>query len=94
MKTKMKNIINKLFYNNNITVNNDVQLEENTPFELLFQKNNIIYNDDLNSYKEHIYYLCLSCGEILRSIEDINLHIQKESHYIDINLTDISIWCL
>jgi len=51
-------------------------------------------NPALIPENEHIYFLCLSCGEILRSREDINNHIQKENHYIAINLTDISIWCL
>ena len=88
-------LINLLFYNNNLNLNSEKQNEENASFESLFHKNNIIYNNNINTVKEeHIYFLCLSCGEILRSREDINNHIQKENHYIAINLTDVSIWCL
>ena len=87
-------LVNLLFYNNNITLDENKKSEESTSFESLFHKNNIIYNDDLNTNKEHIYFLCLSCGQILRTREIINNHIQKENHYIAINLIDISIWCL
>ena len=88
-------LVNLLFYNNNLNLNSEKQNEENASFESLFHKNNIIYNNNINTVKEeHIYFLCLSCGEILRSREDINNHIQKENHYIAINLADVSIWCL
>ena len=84
-------LINFIFYNNSITFDENKKSEENSYFESLFHKNNIIYNDDLITNEEHIYFLCLPCGEILRTREDINNYAQKENHYIAINLTDISI---
>ena len=86
-------LVNLLFYNN-ISIHEENK-DNNIPdtFESLFHKNNIDYNS-IDSEKEHKYFLCLSCGIILSSRSEINNHTQILKHYIAINLTDISIWCL
>jgi len=87
-------LVNLLFDKNN-TFKEEKQNNNNSQdsLESLFHKNIIDYNC-INTQKEHIYFMCLSCGIILKSKEEINNHKVMLGHYISINLTDISIWCL
>ena len=87
-------LVNLLFDKNN-TFKEEKQNNNNSQdsLESLFHKNIIDYNC-INAQKEHIYFMCLSCGIILKSKEEINNHKAMLGHYISINLTDISIWCL
>jgi len=87
-------LVNLLFDKNN-TFKEEKQNNNNSQdsLESLFHKNIIDYNC-INAQKEHIYFMCLSCGIILKSKEEINNHKVMLGHYISINLTDISIWCL
>ena len=87
-------LVNLLFDKNN-TFKEEKQNNNNSQdsLESLFHKNIIDYNC-INTQKEHIYFMCLSCGIILKSKEEINNHKVVLGHYIAINLTDISIWCL
>ena len=82
-----------LLFGNNIDSIMPKQNEEYTKFEEIFEKN-INHSNDLTPENEHIYFLCLSCGLILRTRSGINNHIEAFNHYIVMNLTDISIWCL
>ena len=84
-------LVNLLFYQNKNNPEN-IYNNDNMEFESMFHKQNIKYDEELTE-KEHIYFLCLSCGIVLRSKEDINIHMQTEKHYIFFNLLDISIWC-
>ena len=70
--------------------------DEDFVFESIFKKstNDNDVDNVINVKKENLYYLCLSCGKILNNKEMINTHLTEENHYIAINLTDISIWCL
>ena len=64
-------------------------------FEFSFNKSITYKNSqEINNLKDNIYFLCLSCGKIINTKEQIDFHIKEELHYIAINLTDISIWCL
>ena len=85
-------LVNLLFYNN-YDFHQNKPNDNYTDFESIFHKNDID-NNKVNSVKEHLYFLCLSCGAILKTREEINKHVQTLKHYIAINLTDISIWCL
>ena len=85
-------LVNLLFYNN-YDFNQNKPNNNYTDFESIFHKNDID-NNKINSVKEHLYFLCLSCGSILKAREEINKHVQSLKHYIAINLTDISIWFL
>ena len=86
-------LVNLLFDRNN-TFKEEKQNNNNSQdsLESLFHKNIIDYNC-INAQKEHIYFMCLSCGIILKSKEEITNHKVMLGHYIAINLTDISIWC-
>ena len=92
-KNPIMELVNLLFYNSTAFKKENQNNNEPQNLENLFHKENIDY-DSLCSEKEHIYFLCLSCGEILKSKIDRNSHIEMLKHYICINLTDISIWCL
>ena len=86
-------LVNLLFDRNN-TFKEEKQNNNNSQdsLESLFHKNIIDYNC-INAQKEHIYFMCLSCGIILKSKEEITNHKVMLGHCIAINLTDISIWC-
>ena len=87
-------LVNLLFDKNN-TFKEEKQNNNNNSqdsLESLFHKNIIDYNC-INAQKEHIYFMCLSCGIILKSKEEITNHKVMLGHCIAINLTDISIWC-
>ena len=86
-------LVNLLFDKNN-TFKEEKQNNNNSQdsLESLFHKNIIDYNC-INAQKEHIYFMCLSCGIILKSKEEITNHKVMLGHCIAINLTDISIWC-
>ena len=85
-------LVNLLFYNNTTFKKENPNNNELQTFENLFQKDIIDYNSNC-SEEEHIYFLCLSCGEVFKSKIDINTHKEVLKHYIYINLTDISVWC-
>ena len=86
-------LVNLLLFPN-LSLEDKTQTKEDTSkLESLFHQNNTIYNQ-LNSEKENIYFLCLSCGTVLSSKDDISYHIEDTKHYIAISLTDISVWCL
>ena len=51
-------------------------------------------NEEIKNKTENSYFLCLSCGILLNTKEILEFHIKEEKHYICMNLTDISIWCL
>ena len=95
-KEDNSNLENKLF-----TEKQNGQIHEknndnsgNFIFESMFKKEIIDNNEKPKKKSENIYYLCLSCEEILNTEEQINCHLKEKSHYIAINLTDISVWCL
>ena len=86
-------LVNLLFYHN-LTLNEEKQNDEDSSkLESLFLKD-VKYYSEINQESENIYFLCLTCGTILSSKSEINSHVQEMKHYISINLTDISIWCL
>ena len=74
------------------------EISPNFDFESIFKKssfdNNNNINEEINNKKENIFFLCLSCGTVLTDKDQLNTHPKEEKHYITINLTDISIWCL
>ena len=85
-------LVNLLFYNNTTFKKENPNNNKPQTFENLFQKDIIDYNSNC-SEEEHIYFLCLSCGEVFKSKIDISNHKEMLKHYIYINLTDISVWC-
>ena len=95
-------LVNLLFdkkQNENINKeNNDNNTEkvEDFNFESNFIKNAFDNNknEEIKNKKEYKYFLCLSCGKILDTKEILEFHLTEEKHYIAMNLTDISIWCL
>ena len=63
-------------------------------FEKIFKKSAMDNNNNqIINKTENIYFLCLSCGIILNSKEQIKNHLKEVNHYIAMNLTDISVWC-
>ena len=73
----------------------NINKNEEFNFELAFKKNILDNNNDEKDSKTvKLYFLCLSCALILNSKEEIETHSKEKNHYIAINLTDISIWCL
>jgi NAD-dependent SIR2 family protein deacetylase len=68
--------------------------KEDFIFEKIFKKEILNYNNEIKSKEGNIYFLCLSCGKILHREEEIDFHLKEEIHYIALNLTDISVWCL
>ena len=94
-------LINLLFdkkENENINKENKVITEkvEDFNFESNFIKSSFDNNknEEIKNENEKIYFLCLSCGKILNTKEILESHPKEEKHYIVMNLTDISIWCL
>ena len=88
--------VNLLFNKINNRKINYTENNQDFDFELIFKKslfdNNI--HEEIKNKEENIYFLCLTCGKILNTLEQLNFHLKEENHYIAINLTDISIWCL
>ena len=84
-------LVNLLFYKNE-NISETKKNDEYTDFESIFHKKNIEFNEE-GLEKDHIYFLCLSCGAILLSKEEISLHTDTQNHYISMNLLDTSIWC-
>ena len=88
--------VNLLFNKINNRKINYTENNQDFDFELIFKKslfNNNIH-EEIKNKEENIYFLCLTCGKILNTLEQLNFHLKEENHYIAINLTDISIWCL
>lgn len=70
---------------NKITQNKELN------FESMFKKN--IYSIEEDEKDEEVLFLCISCGQIIRTKEEMNIHCTEKKHYISINLVDISLWC-
>lgn len=95
-------LVNLLFNDNENEIENEKSKEKEEKgekegdfmFESLFMKNIINNNNEIKNKDENLYFLCLSCGRILRAKSQIDNHLKEEMHYIAFNLTDISIWCL
>ena len=90
-------LVNLLFNKENVNkIKENKDKEEEFNFESafcesIFNNNN---NQGIKTLEENLHFLCLSCGKILNTKEQLEFHLKEEIHYIVINLTDISIWCL
>ena len=56
---------------------------------------NMVQRKSYNSLNqpECAFFLCLICGEIFPSKNMFQVHFQKNSHILGVNLLDLSVWC-
>ena len=93
-KYRIRKLVNLLFKNENEIENiKEKENEKEFHFEAFFKKQ-MIKKEEIKDKQEYIYFLCLSCGEILKTKDQIYSHPKEKLHYIAFNLSDISVWCL
>ena len=77
---KLVNLLFNKKENENEKENVKENEEEEFQFESIFKKE-IINNDIIKEKEEKIYFLCLSCGEILQTKEQIYSHPKEANNH-------------